>query len=157
MSSQQTFVLEILEISQKSHDFWFSPCFFYEAHCFAMFFNPCAGNAWRAITLFFLFKSTSPLKNKCDFWKKKKKKKIAQCVPHIMPRFFQFPIFVGGAASRGILYSVLLRECRKFFFKNFAKLLRYQLFHYRLFFFFWHRECRAAARAASYPIISNHV
>ena len=76
------------------------------------FFNPRAGNPCRAIYLFFLFQSPSPLKMKCGFLMRFLKK-IAQYVPRIMRLFFRFTMFAGSAASHSISFSVLLRECRK--------------------------------------------
>ena len=72
------------------------------------FSNTLAGNTCRAIALFFLFQSPSFLKDKCIFLMRFFTKNRLK--HRIIPRFFRFPIFVGGAAGHSILVSVLLQK-----------------------------------------------
>ena len=85
-------------------DFFFR--LFLQSASLRRFSTHVAGNACRAIILFFLFQNPSPLKYKCGFLMRFFKKNRSMRPTHYATIF---PIFVGGTASHGIPFSVLFR------------------------------------------------
>ena len=105
--------------------------FFFTKHVILPFFNLRAGNACRAITLFFLFQSPSILKNKCGILMRFKKKKSLNASHALCCNFSNFCRW--RCRSRHFVLRSFARMQKKEFFKNSHQLSRYQLFHYRLF------------------------
>ena len=89
-------------------------------HVVPSFFNPCAGNACRVITLSFLFQSQSPLKNKCGFLIRFLKKKSLNASHTLCCNFSEFRFLYIMLRVMVFPFSFFYATAEKIFFKKFA-------------------------------------